>query len=571
MKILFAASECVPFIKTGGLADVVGALAPVLAKKGHDVRVILPLYGQIPAQYTQKMHHAVDFEVEMGWRKQYCGIEELNENGVTWYFVDNKYYFGRNYIYGLGGDENERFGFFDRAVLNALQLLQFKPDILHSHDWQAGMIPALLNLQYAHLPFYTGIKTVFTIHNLQYQGIFAIDAFKDIFSLPDDVFTADKLEHYGCASFMKAALVYSDEITTVSPSYAEEIQTAYYGERLDGLLRAKRVHLSGVLNGIDIETYDPEHDPLIAKNYTAAELSGKPECKKALQEALGLQVRNDVPIIGMVSRLSGQKGFDLVDYVIGEIMQDDVQLVVLGMGEAKYVNLFSWAEQHYPGRLAARFVMDNNLAHQIYAGADMFLMPSQFEPCGLSQMIALRYGTVPIVRETGGLRDTVLAYNEANNAGNGFTFFNYNAHDMLYTIRRAVYFWKNRPDIWGMLMNRGMTGDYSWVHSADLYVNLYNDMLKPAAVAEAPKEESPAEAPVQEEKPVKKPARKPAAKKADAPDTADDKPAKKPAARKPATKKADAPDKAEEKPAKKPAARKPAAKKTAAKKPEQEA
>ena len=486
MKILFAASECVPFIKTGGLADVVGALAPVLAKKGHDVRVILPLYTAIPERYTEKMRHLTDFEVDLGWRRQYCGIEELVQDGVTFYFVDNKYYFGRSYIYGLGGDEYERFGFFCRGVLNALPLIKFIPDIIHANDWQTGMIPALLKIQYAHFPEYSNIKTVYTIHNLQYQGVFGIDQFKDVFGLGDSIFTADKLEHFGTANCMKAGLVYADEITTVSPSYAEEIQTAYYGERLDGLLRAKRAHLCGVLNGIDIDDYNPATDKQIACNYTIEDMSGKAADKKALQEQLGLEVRPDVPVIGMVGRLSNQKGLDLVDYIIGELMEEDIQLVVLGMGDAKYFNLFSWAEQQYHGRVAARFQMDIQLSHRIYAGADIFLMPSQFEPCGLSQMIALRYGTIPVVRETGGLRDTVLSYNEANGAGNGFTFFNYNAHDMLYTIRRAIWFYKNRPEVWQTLQTRGMEGDYSWNNSAETYLSLYQSVLTPPAPAEKP-------------------------------------------------------------------------------------
>ncbi|MBQ9942811.1 MAG: glycogen synthase GlgA [Clostridia bacterium] len=492
MKILFTASECVPFCKTGGLADVVGALAPVLAKKGHDVRVMIPLYSMIPQDYVSQMKHVLDFEVELGWRKQYCGIEALEKDGVTYYFIDNKYYFGRSYIYGMGGDEYERYGFFDRACLNALTLLDFAPDILHAHDWQAGMIPALLKIQYQHLPFYAGIKTVFTIHNLQYQGIFGIPEVQDVLGLGDEVFTNDKLECYGCANFMKAALVYSDEITTVSPSYAEEIQTAYYGERMEGLLRARKHSLSGVLNGIDVGEYDPANDPLIPARYTVDDMSGKAVCKAELQKELGLEVNADVPVISLITRLSNQKGLDLIDRVIGEIMAENVQLVVLGMGDARYVNLFSWAEQHYPGRVAARFRMDGALAHRIYAASDMFLMPSQFEPCGLSQMIALRYGTLPIVRETGGLRDTVLSYNEANNAGNGFTFFNYNAHDMLFTIRRALMFYNKNKEVWKMLQKRGMEGDYSWAHSAETYLSLYQDMLKkPEEKGEVKEEEKP--------------------------------------------------------------------------------
>lgn len=477
MKILFAASESVPFVKTGGLADVVGALAPVLAKEGHDVRVVIPQFSAIPQEYQQQMTHVCDFEVQLGWRRQYCGIEMIRKNGVTWYFMDNKYYFGRPYIYGMGGDEYERFGFFCRGVLNMLPLVNFQPDVIHAHDWQSGMIPALLKIQYAHLPFYADIRTVFTIHNLQYQGIFGIREVQDILGLGDTLWTDDKLECFGCANFMKAALVYTDLITTVSPSYAEEIQTAYYGERLDGILRARNRELSGVLNGIDMDEYDPSKDNRIAQNYSFSHLEGKAVCKKGLQEELGLEVKPDTPVIGMVGRLSNQKGLDLVDYVITDIMRQDVQLVVLGMGEGRYFNLFSWAETEYKGRVAARFTMDHALAHKIYAGSDMFLMPSQFEPCGLSQMIAMRYGTVPIVRETGGLRDTVLSYNEFNGEGNGFTFFNYNAHDMLHTIERASGYYRDYPNVWKTLQERGMKGDYSWDHSAREYIRLYESLF----------------------------------------------------------------------------------------------
>ncbi|MBQ6175436.1 MAG: glycogen synthase GlgA [Clostridia bacterium] len=473
MKILFTASECVPFVKTGGLADVVGALAPVLARQGHDVRVMIPLYAHIPQHYVEKMEHVVDFEVQLGWRRQYCGIEKLVDNGVTWYFVDSKFYFGRSYIYGMGGDEYERFGFFCRAILNSLPLIGFQPDIIHSHDWQSGMVPALCKIQYAHLPFYSGIRHIFTIHNLQYQGIFGIKEVQDVLGLGDSLWTNDKLECFGCANFLKAALVYTDLITTVSPSYAEEIQTAYYGERLDGLLRARKHQLYGVINGLDVVDYNPATDPHIAADYTAEDISGKAACKAALQKELGLDIDPDVPIIGMVGRLSNQKGLDLVDYIIGDLMAENVQLVVLGMGESRYVNLFSWAESEYKGRVAARFTMDSGLAHRIYAGCDMFLMPSQFEPCGLSQMIAMRYGTVPIVRETGGLRDTVLSYNEYTGDGNGFSFFNYNAHDMLHVIQRAMKYYHADKEVWRLLQKRGMSGDYTWDASAAKYLELY--------------------------------------------------------------------------------------------------
>lgn len=478
MKILFTASECVPFVKTGGLADVVGALAPVLAKAGHDVRVILPMYTAIDHQWQSQMQFVLDFDVQLGWRRQYCGVQSLKKDGVTYYFLDNKYYFGRPYIYGLGGDEYERFGFFCRAVLNVLPLLDFSPDILHAHDWQSGMIPALLKIQYAHLPFYAKIRTVFTIHNLQYQGIFGIKEVQDVLGLGDGLWSSDKLECFGCANFMKAGLVYSDAITTVSPSYAEEITTAYYGERLDGLIRARRDSLYGVLNGIDVGEYNPATDPLIYQNYSVKDMKGKAANKAGLQKDLGLEVNPDIPLICMVGRLTNQKGLDLVDCVLGDIMNENVQLGVLGMGDARYTNLFSWAEQQYHGRMAARFAMDHALAHKMYAGADFFLMPSLFEPCGLSQMISLRYGTVPIVRETGGLRDTVLSYNEFSKDGNGFTFLNYNAHDMLNVIRRALDYYRQHKDVIALLQKRGMEGDYSWTHSAGEYVKIYESLIK---------------------------------------------------------------------------------------------
>ena len=500
MKILFAASECVPFIKTGGLADVVGALSPVLKAQGADVRVILPLYAAIPEEYVSKMKLECEFEVELCWRRQYCGVKSLEYQGVTFYFIDNQYYFGRSYIYGLGGDEYERFGFFDRAVIDALVHLDFKPDVIHCHDWQTGMIPALLKIQYAQYPFYQDMKTVYTIHNLQYQGVFPIKAVQDTLGLGDSLFTSDKLECYGCANYMKAGLVYADELTTVSPSYADEIQTAFYGERLDGLLRSRKDQLVGILNGIDVSDYDPAKDPQIYANYDPYHLGGKEICKQELQKELGLEVYPTVPLVGIISRLSNQKGFDLIECVIRELMATGIQLVVLGMGEAKYTNLFSWAESEYPGRLATRFAMNHQLAHRIYAGSDMFLMPSQFEPCGLSQMIAMRYGSVPIARETGGLRDTVLSYNKFTDEGNGFTFFNYNAHDMLHTVRRAVHYYNNNRDVWYRLIVRGMTGDYSWYSSAGKYMALYEEVTKPATdftLVQPAETENPKEAPTQ--------------------------------------------------------------------------
>ena len=538
IKVLFAASECVPFVKTGGLADVVGALPPVLKARGVDVRVVLPLYGEIPQEFKSQMKHVVDFEVELGWRRQYCGIETLEYEGLTWYFVDNRYYFDRPYIYGMGGDEYERYGFFCRAVLNALPLIGFQPDILHCHDWQSGMIPALHKIQYAHLPFYSRMRSVMTIHNLQYQGIFGIKEVQDCLGLGDSLFTSDKLECYGMANFLKAGMVYADEITTVSPSYAEEITTAYYGERLDGLLRARHGQLMGVLNGIDVKEYDPANDAMIASTYTADNLEGKAACKAALQRELGLTPAPDAPLIGMVTRLSGQKGLDLIDCVLPQIMELGVQLAVLGKGDARYTDMFAWAESQWPGRLAARFEMNFALAHRIYAGADMFLMPSSFEPCGLSQMISLRYGTLPIARETGGLRDTVLSYNEFTGEGNGFTFFNYNAHDMLHTIQRAVTYYREQPEIWRMMMRRGMAGDYSWNRSAGELEELYMRLTTPPQPETPKRRRAPAKE-NKEDGAAAEPARKPAARKKAAPAQnaeggAEEKPkaARKPAARK---------------------------------------
>ena len=411
MKVLFCASEALPFAATGGLADVAGSLPTALRTRLIGCRVVMPLYESVPQELREKMKFITSISVPVAWRRQYCGIFEAKVGNVIYYLLDNQYYFKRQGLYGHF-DDAERYAFFSRAVLEMLPYIEFKPDVIHANDWQTGMIPALLKIQYAHFDFYKNMKTAYTIHNLQYQGVFPIKAVQDTLVLGDSLFTSDKLECYGCANYMTAGLVYADELTTVSPSYSDEIQTAFYGERLDGLLRARKDQLSGILNGIDIDDYDPSKDPMIYANYEAMRLGGKEYCKQELQKELGLNVDPNAPIVGIISRLSNQKGLDLIECVIRELMDTGIQLVVLGMGEAKYTNLFSWAESEYPGRLAARFAMNHQLAHRIYAGCDMFLMPSQFEPCGLSQMSALRYGTVPIVRETGGLRDTVLSYNK---------------------------------------------------------------------------------------------------------------------------------------------------------------
>ena len=479
LKVLLVASECVPFSKTGGLADVVGALPKELHRQGVDARVITPLYRSIPDQWRSKLEHMLFFYVNLGWRRQYVGIEKLELDGVTYYFIDNEYYFGRSYIYGLGGDEGERFAYFCRAVLEALPQIDFMPDVLHLNDWQTGLVAPMLEVQYRVLPLYQNLKTVYTVHNLQYQGLFPIGEIEDLISLGMDMYTSDKLEFFGQCSFMKGGLTYAQKITTVSPSYAQEIQTSYYGEKLDGLLRARAGDLVGILNGIDTQEYNPAADPMIERNYTPEAIELKVHNKLALQKELGLTEGGDIPMIAMITRLSGQKGLDLVDRVLDGIMATGAQMAVLGMGEDRYVDLFSWAQWKYAGQLAARFEMNGPLAHRIYASADMFLMPSMFEPCGLSQMISLRYGTLPIARETGGLRDTVLSYNRFTGEGNGFTFLNYNAHDMLHVVERAVRYYKEEKDTWLTLMRRAMRGKYGWDQSAHEYVALYENLIAP--------------------------------------------------------------------------------------------
>ncbi|MBQ5771282.1 MAG: glycogen synthase GlgA [Clostridia bacterium] len=541
MKILFAASECMPFVKTGGLADVIGALPKEIVKTGADIRVIIPLYRAIGQEVRERLEHVTYFYINLGWRRQYVGIEKLVNDGVTFYFIDNEQYFGRDYIYGKGGDEGERFAFFSKAVLESISKIDFVPDILNCHDWQTGLIPVLFKAQYQALPLYKDIKTVFTIHNLQFQGLYPVHMTEELLSLGDWAYTADNLEFYGQASFIKGGIVFADRVTTVSPTYAEEILSPYYGERLDGLLRSRKPFLSGILNGIDTIEYDPESDALIDYNYTAENFEVKVQNKLALQKELGLNEDANAPVIGIVSRLSSQKGLDLIERVLDGIMATGAQLVVLGMGESKYVDLFGWAQWKYAGRLAACFQMNHGLAHRIYAGADLFLMPSMFEPCGLSQLISLRYGTLPIVRETGGLRDTVLAYNEFTGDGNGFSFFNYNAHDMLYVIERAVDLYKNKREIFNGLAKRAMKGEYGWDQSAKKYLALYETILeaaKPVEVIEEPAEAPAPEAPKAEEKPKRKPRAKAAAKAADAP-KAEETPKRKPRAKKAAEPKAE--------------------------------
>ena len=477
-KILFVASEVVPFIKTGGLADVAGSLPKYFNKEEFDVRVMLPKYMAIPDQYKNQMKYKTHFYMNLAWRSQYVGIMEMEYEGVTFYFIDNEYYFSGSKPYGNIYEDIEKFAFFCKAALSALPSLDFRPDIIHCHDWQTGLLPVYIKDVFAQNDFYHGIKTIMTIHNLKFQGIWDVKTVKDITGLNAYYFAPDKLEAYGDANYLKGGLVYADYITTVSESYAEEIKMPFYGEGLDGLIRARQNSLVGIVNGIDYSEYDPETDPFIYQRYNARNFrKEKIKNKRALQEELGLTQDDKKFMIGIVSRLTDQKGFDLIDYVIEELSAMDTQLVVLGTGEEKYEHLFRHYAWKYHDRVSANIFYSNERSHKIYAACDAFLMPSLFEPCGLSQLMSLRYGTVPIVRETGGLKDTVIPYNEYEGTGTGFSFSNYNAHEMLNTVRYAKHIYYDKKREWNRLIDRGMAADFSWNNSARKYEDLYRRML----------------------------------------------------------------------------------------------
>ncbi|CAM2780498.1 glycogen synthase GlgA [Paenibacillus sediminis] len=474
MKVLFAATEGNPFIKTGGLADVIGALPKALKRAGVDVRVVLPKYRGIPEKYKDRLNTKAVIQVPVGWRNQYCGVMEMDYEGIPVYFIDNEYYFGRDGIYGYM-DDGERFAFLNRAVLEILPAIDFQPDIIHCHDWHTAMVPLMLQAHYRHRPFYQNIKTVFTIHNLLYQGIFPYEVLGDLLELDNRYFTSEGVEYHGNINFMKGGIVYSDYITTVSPTYSHEIRTPFFGYGLDGLLRSLGHRMGGIVNGIDTEMYNPSTDPYLYTRYRSS-LHKKRANKMELQKRLNLPIKSETPLIGLVTRLVEPKGLDLVTCVLDEILyDDDVQFVLLGTGEPKYEHWFREAAHRHPKKLAVQITFDEGLSRNIYAGSDMFLMPSKFEPCGISQLLALRYGSVPIVRETGGLNDTVHAYHETTGAGNGFTFSHYNAHDMMYTIRRALSFY-HRPDHWKQVVKNAMSGDYSWEASAKQYCDIYNQL-----------------------------------------------------------------------------------------------
>ena len=476
-KVLFVASECVPFVKTGGLADVVGSLPKYFDKDKYEVRVIIPNYLCIGHEWKEKMNFVTNFYMDMAWRSQYVGIMEMEYDGIQYYFIDNEYYFAGDRPYGNIYEDVEKFAFFSRAALSILPVVGYQPDIVHCHDWQTGLVPVYLKDSFHEGEFYANMKSMITIHNLKFQGIWNIKAVQDATGLDMSYFTADKLEAFGDANYLKGGIVYADMVTTVSRTYAEEIKTPFYGEGLDGLMSARSNDLVGIVNGLDYDDWNPETDNRIAKNFNIENFrKNKPMNKAALQEELGLERDPKVMVIGMVSRLTDQKGFDLIDAVMDEICQDAVQIVALGTGEARYENMFRHYAWKYSGKVAACIYYSNELAHKIYAASDAFLMPSLFEPCGLSQLMSLRYGSLPIVRETGGLKDTVEPYNEYEETGTGFSFANYNAHEMLGAVRYAqsVYYDKKRS--WNKIVDRAMAADFSWNHSAKQYEELYEEL-----------------------------------------------------------------------------------------------
>ena len=545
MQIVFASAECAPFVKTGGLGDVAGSLPAALVRAGAEVIVMVPKYATIKDEYKAQMEHFSDFYVSLGWRNEYCGLEKREHDGVTYMFIDNERYFARDYPYGFF-DDGERFAFFSKAITESLQHLPagFECDILHCNDWQTALAPVFLREFYQGLPLYDRVKTVFSIHNVAFQGQFSDTVMEDILGVAHIPAAASQLRCDACSiNYMLGALRYADAITTVSPTYANEIQTPEFGEGLDGVLRERSYALQGILNGIDVAGFDPATDKRIAANYTVEDRSGKAVCKAKLQEELGLEVRDDRPLMVMVTRLTRQKGLDLVMYALDRILAGGVQVAVLGTGDRDYEDGLRYFQDKYPGTMAARIEFDAALSHRMYAAADMFLMPSKFEPCGLSQIIAMRYGTLPIVRETGGLKDTVQPYNEFTGEGTGFSFSNFNGDEMGDAVFRAArLFWDNR-EAWNQLVTQAMSQDFSWTRSADKYLDLYffmhPEIERPATVVDEPEavtEPVVAEEPKVKEKPVEaEPAKaEPEVKAEVAPEP---EPAAKPAAKKTTTRK----------------------------------
>lgn len=474
MKCLFCTSEALPFAASGGLADVAGSLPQALRKRLVGCRIVMPLYEDIPQELKDEMRFITSLSVPVSWRRQYCGIFEARRGGVIYYLIDNQYYFKRKGLYGHY-DDAERFAFLSRATLEMLPYVDFKPDIIHCNDWQTALIPIYYSLFYSNYDWYAGIKTIFTIHNIQYQGKYGLELMEEVLGLPD--YDQPVVEYDNCINLMKGAIETANRITTVSPSYAKEIMDPWFSFGLDPMLRERSWKLSGILNGIDVDNYNPATDPDIYENYSVKDMSGKAECKRALQERLGLEQNAEVPLIGMVTRMVSHKGLDLVKFALEEMMNTEtVQFVILGSGDWEYESFFKAMQEKYPGRLVACYGFVPELSRKIYSGADMFLMPSKSEPCGLSQMIALRYGTIPIVRETGGLKDSI--HDSGDGEGNGFTFQSYDAGDMLSAIRRAIAGYWDESGGWKVLMKRAMESDNSWSKSANEYIKLYREVLK---------------------------------------------------------------------------------------------
>ena len=475
-KVLFVASEAVPFIKTGGLADVMGALPKALAANGMDVRLVIPKYSLIPDEWKTQMKAVTTGIVNLAWRQLYYGIDEIDIDGIKVYFVDNEWYFKRDRLYGFD-DDAERFAYFCRAVLTMLPHIGFQPDVIHCNDWHTGLLGVFLKEDFCHDAYYQHMKVIYTIHNLKYQGIYPPAIMRDIIGLPQELFDNGNLECDGCVNYMKSGMVYADYITTVSPTYAKEITYPYFGERLDGYIRDNQNRVCGIINGLDEKAYNPETDSHITQTYTAENArGGKRVNKDALRRELGLRVKRGVPMIAMVSRLVEDKGLDLVLRIMDELVEDDVQLVIVGTGDETYEQAFRELAQRHPTKVSANILFDEGLAHRVYAASDIFLMPSRYEPCGLSQLIALRYGSIPVVRETGGLNDTVVPFDKHTGQGNGFRFPNFNAHELLFTAKRALGYYEDTV-IWDHLVKNAMESDYSWKQSAQAYMNLYEAVL----------------------------------------------------------------------------------------------
>lgn len=476
MNILYVASEAAPFLKTGGLADVAGSLPLAISRVGHDIRVVMPLHEKIKDQYKKKMKKIAEFYVDLGWRRQYAGVLELEYQDTIYYFIDNEYYFKRDTPYGAF-DDGERYGFFSKAVALLPKEVDFKPDVIHTNDWHCALVNLYVKDFAKGDKYYKDIKRIFTIHNLKYQGVFDSSMLKSILGISEEYFQEDGIKFYDSINYMKAGIVYSDFFTTVSGTYALEIKNEFFGEQLEGIIQKYEYKLKGIINGIDYDIYNPKIDSRIPHNYSTKTLENKKKNKKALQELYGLPKKKNTPVISMISRLVAMKGIDLIRPILDELLQEDIQFILLGTGDKEYEEMFRFFEAVYPEKVSSRIYFSEKEAHMIYAGSDMFLMPSQIEPCGISQLIALRYGTLPIVRETGGLKDTVTPYNKYTKEGNGFSFKNYNAHELLFTIKKAIALYKEDTTTWENIIINAMNAKNDWEVSAKVYIELYKELI----------------------------------------------------------------------------------------------